>query len=170
MNEVQSGPIQCAPALFGDQRSPVGVLPLAGPSNLTLNTNRSKGRRTPGSKPAPGAGTHPCGRRRGRWSGPGRAGPRSAAGRPRESTAAVLAEPASSTAPHGECSDGCLYHHLRDRRAHCTLLGAQSISWCKMSHFKLKSRCLCSVCSAVFLGSGSTCDLTAHTTDFHTEL
>lgn len=33
-------------------------------------------------------------------------------------TAAVLAEPASSTAPHGERSAGCLCHHLQDGRTH----------------------------------------------------
>lgn len=41
-------------------------------------------------------------------------------------TAAVLAEPASSTAPHGERSAGCLCHHLQDGRTHSRTRRGQS--------------------------------------------
>ncbi len=49
--------------------------------------------------------------RTGPWSAEVTAG----GGRGGESTAAALAEPASSTAPHGERSSGCLHRHLEGR-------------------------------------------------------
>lgn len=63
--------------------------------------------------------------------------PWSAAGRRRKSTAAVLAEPASSTAPHGEWSAGCLYRHLQDRRTHyCSIHNTTHHISSHMSHIQ----------------------------------
>ena len=64
--------------------------------------------------------TYPFWPRTARGSGCGRTGPWSVTARRGESTAAALAEPASSTAPHGERSSGCLFHHLLGRRTYYT--------------------------------------------------
>ena len=89
------------------------------------------------SNPRHGDGTHPSGGQRGCWPGWRRAVPWSAAGRRRKSTAAVLAEPASSTAPHGEWSAGCLYRHLQDRRTrYCYIYNTSHHVRSHMSHIR----------------------------------